>query len=88
MQAVRKMGSFSKLLGMLPGAGDMREQIDKLDDRELDRVEAIIRSMTPGERGEPQAPQRLAAGPDRARLGQPGSRTSTGWSSGSSTRRR
>ncbi|HET6392559.1 MAG TPA: signal recognition particle protein, partial [Blastococcus sp.] len=54
MQAVRKMGSFSKLLGMLPGAADMREQIDNLDDRELDRVEAIIRSMTPGERENPK----------------------------------
>ena len=55
MQAVRKMGSFSKLLGMLPGAAGMREQIDNLDDRELDRVEAIIRSMTPGERANPKA---------------------------------
>ena len=54
MQAVRKMGSFSKLLGMLPGAGDMREQIENIDDRELDRVEAIIRSMTPGERVNPK----------------------------------
>jgi len=55
MQAVRKMGSFSKLLGMLPGAADMREQIDSIDDRELDRVEAIIRSMTPGERESPKS---------------------------------
>jgi len=55
MQAVRKMGSFSKLLGMLPGAADMREQIDSIDDRELDRVEAIIRSMTPGERENPKS---------------------------------
>ncbi len=54
MQAVRKMGSFSKLLGMLPGAADMREQIDNIDDRELDRVEAIIRSMTPKERVDPK----------------------------------
>ena len=64
MQAVRKMGSFSKLLGMLPGASDMREQIDNLDDRELDRVEAIIRSMTPGERDNPK----LLNGSRRARI--------------------
>ena len=50
MQAVRRMGSMSKLLGMLPGMGQYREQIDNLDERELDRVEAIIRSMTPQER--------------------------------------
>ena len=64
MQAVRKMGSFSKLLGMLPGAADMREQIDSIDDRELDRVEAIIRSMTPGERDNPK----LLNGSRRARI--------------------
>ena len=50
MQAVRKMGSMSKLLGMLPGMGDLREQIDNLDEREIDRVAAIIQSMTPAER--------------------------------------
>jgi signal recognition particle subunit SRP54 len=64
MQAVRKMGSFSKLLGMLPGAGDLREQIENFDDRELDRVEAIIRSMTPQERDNP----RLLNGSRRARI--------------------
>ncbi|WP_020577684.1 signal recognition particle protein [Actinopolymorpha alba] len=54
MQAVRKMGSLSKILGMLPGLGDIRNQVDQLDDRELDRVEAIIRSMTPSERDDPK----------------------------------
>ena len=42
MQAVRKMGSLSKLLGMLPGMGDMRAQIESIDEREIDRVAAII----------------------------------------------
>ncbi len=50
MQAVRKMGSLSKLLGMLPGMGEMREQIANIDEREIDRVAAIIQSMTPEER--------------------------------------
>jgi signal recognition particle subunit SRP54 len=50
MQAVKKMGSLSKLLGMLPGMGEMREQLDNLDEREMDRVAAIIQSMTPEER--------------------------------------
>jgi signal recognition particle subunit SRP54 len=54
MQAVRKMGSLSKLLGMLPGMSDMREQIDNLDEREVDRVAAIIQSMTPAERHDPK----------------------------------
>jgi len=54
LQAVRKMGSFGKILGMLPGAGQFREAIDNFDDREIDRVEAMIRSMTPSERANPK----------------------------------
>jgi signal recognition particle subunit SRP54 len=44
------MGSMSKLLGMLPGMGELRSQIDNIDEREIDRVTAIIQSMTPAER--------------------------------------
>jgi len=54
MQAVRKMGPLGKVFSMLPGMGQMRDQLDAIDDRELDRVEAIIRSMTPLERSKPQ----------------------------------
>jgi signal recognition particle subunit SRP54 len=54
MQQVRKMGSLSKLLGMLPGMGEIRDQIDGIDDRDLDRVQAIIQSMTPLERRDPK----------------------------------
>jgi signal recognition particle subunit SRP54 len=54
MQAVRKMGSLSKLVGMLPGMGEMKAQLDQVDDRELDRASAIIQSMTPGERRDPK----------------------------------
>ncbi len=50
MQSLRQMGSMKKMLGMLPGMGQMREAIDNFDEREVDRVEAIVRSMTPGER--------------------------------------
>ena len=64
MQAVRRMGSMSKLLGMLPGMGQFREQIDNLDERELDRVEAMIRSMTPQERADP----RILNGSRRSRI--------------------
>jgi signal recognition particle subunit SRP54 len=52
MQALRKMGSLGKLLGMLPGMGEVREQIENLDEREIDRVQAIIQSMTPAERAD------------------------------------
>ncbi len=54
LQQVRKMGSMKGLLGMLPGAGKMREQIDNFDEKEIDRTEAIIRSMTPAERDNPK----------------------------------
>ena len=54
MQAVRKMGSLSKLVGMLPGMGEMKAQLDQVDDRELDRASAIIQSMTPSERRDPK----------------------------------
>ncbi|MDQ1602531.1 MAG: signal recognition particle subunit [Actinomycetota bacterium] len=50
MESVRKMGSMSKLLGMLPGMGAIREQIENIDEREVDRVTAMIKSMTPAER--------------------------------------
>lgn len=50
MQAIKKMGSLGKLLGMLPGMAEARKQLDQIDDRELDRVAAIIHSMTPQER--------------------------------------
>ena len=50
MQAVKKMGSIGKLMGMLPGMADARKQLESLDEREIDRVTAIIRSMTPEER--------------------------------------
>jgi signal recognition particle subunit SRP54 len=54
LQQVRKMGSMKGLLGMLPGAGKMREQIDNFDEKEIDRTEAIIQSMTPAERANPK----------------------------------
>jgi signal recognition particle subunit SRP54 len=64
MQAVRRMGSLTKLLGMLPGMGDMREQIESIDEREIDRVAAIIQSMTPSERRDPK----ILNGSRRARI--------------------
>jgi signal recognition particle subunit SRP54 len=54
MLAVRRMGPIANLLGMLPGMGAMKEQLAQVDDRDLDRVMAMIRSMTPDERRSPK----------------------------------
>jgi signal recognition particle subunit SRP54 len=54
MLTIRKMGPIGNLLGMLPGAGQMKEAIANIDDRQLDRVQAIIRGMTPAERADPK----------------------------------
>ncbi|SEA64544.1 signal recognition particle subunit FFH/SRP54 (srp54) [Bowdeniella nasicola] len=47
---LRRMGSMKKMLGMLPGMGQLRDELDNFDEREVDRIEAIVRSMTPAER--------------------------------------
>jgi signal recognition particle subunit SRP54 len=54
MQAIRKMGPIGNLLGMLPGAGQMKDALAAVDDKQLDRVQAIIRGMTPEERADPK----------------------------------
>jgi signal recognition particle subunit SRP54 len=64
MQQLRKMGSLSKIMGMLPGMGQFREQLENFDEREIDRIEAIIRSMTPAERANPK----IIDGSRRARI--------------------
>ena len=51
---VRKLGPIGNLLGMLPGAGKYREQLEQVNDKDLDRAEAIVRSMTPEERRNPK----------------------------------
>ena len=64
MQSVRNMGSMKKMLTMLPGMGQIREAIDNFDEREVDRIEAIIRSMTPAERRD----TKILNGSRRARI--------------------
>jgi signal recognition particle subunit SRP54 len=64
MAALKNMGSLKKMLGMLPGMGELREQLENFDEREMDRVEAIIRSMTPQERRQP----RILNGSRRSRI--------------------
>ncbi|MGA8245266.1 MAG: signal recognition particle protein, partial [Nocardioides sp.] len=64
MQQVRKLGSMSKIMGMLPGMGQFRDQLENFDEREIDRIQAIIQSMTPAERANPK----LIDGSRRARI--------------------
>ena len=72
MKQVRKMGPIGNVLGMLPGMGAMKQlkQAD-IDERELDRVEAIILSMTPGGAPQPRGDQRLPPPPHCHRLRHP-----------------
>lgn len=65
-QQLKKMGPLQQLVGMLPGAGSALRDV-QVDERQLARVEAIIRSMTPGERKNPRSisgsrKRRIAAG--------------------------
>src|SRR6185295_7355093 len=64
MQAIRRMGPISNLLGMMPGMGQLKDQINDIDDRDLDRTAAIIRGMTPAERLDPK----IINGSRRARI--------------------
>ncbi|RZU49761.1 signal recognition particle subunit FFH/SRP54 (srp54) [Krasilnikovia cinnamomea] len=52
--AVRRMGPIANVLAMMPGVGQMKDQLAELDDSHFDRVTAIIRSMTPQERANPK----------------------------------
>lgn len=66
LQQVRKMGSMKDILSMLPGVGNKLRDVD-IDERQFDRVQAIIRSMTPEERAKPEIinpsrKRRIAAG--------------------------
>jgi len=54
LTAIRRMGSIGNLLGMMPGMGQMKDALAQVDDRDLDRTAAIIRSMTPAERENPK----------------------------------
>src|SRR5690606_30352432 len=78
---VRKLGPIGHLVGMMPGTGQGREQINNVDDRDLDRITAIIRSMTPAERQNPK----LINGSRRLRIAN-GSGTQVGDVSGLVTR--
>ncbi len=54
LKQIRKMGPLQSLLGMIPGLGGQQLRNLKVDEREFDRIQAIILSMTPDERRNPE----------------------------------
>jgi signal recognition particle subunit SRP54 len=66
LRSIRKMGSLSSVLKMMPGVGKQLRNMP-VDDRQLDRVEAIILSMTPEERRHPELINGSRPAPGRAR---------------------
>ncbi|WP_291534891.1 signal recognition particle protein, partial [Bifidobacterium sp. UBA6881] len=64
LQQVRKLGPMKNLLGMIPGMAAHRKELEQFDEKEIDRTEAIIRSMTPAERRDPS----IIDGSRRARI--------------------
>ena len=70
-QQVKKLGSMNKILGMLPGLGQMKDQIAQVaTDKRLNHMEAILNSMTPKERAnhnllDAKRKRRIAAGSGR-----------------------
>jgi signal recognition particle subunit SRP54 len=64
LQQVRKLGPMKNLLGMIPGMAQHRAELEQFDEKEIDRTEAIIRSMTPAERKDPK----MIDGSRRARI--------------------
>jgi len=51
---IRRMGPIGNLLKMMPGGKQMNQMADMVDEKQLDRIQAIIRGMTPEERQDPK----------------------------------
>ncbi len=66
LRQVRKLGPLQNILGMIPGVGGQQLKNLKVDEREFDRIQAIILSMTPEERRKPE----LIKGSRRLRIAQ------------------
>jgi signal recognition particle subunit SRP54 len=68
LQGISKMGSMSKILGLMPGinmgSAQMKKQMASIDDSEITKSTAIVQSMTPGERKDPK----ILNGSRRARI--------------------
>ena len=67
MKQMKKMGSISQILSMIPGVGQIKDEDAEQGEKQMKRTEAIIQSMTKGERAKPsiinpQRKRRIAAG--------------------------
>ncbi len=51
---IKRMGSLSKILGFLPGAGQMKQAMNQVDDKQFDKMSSLISSMTEEERKDPK----------------------------------
>ena len=76
LRSLRRMGPMKQIMGMLPGVGQMMKGID-IDEKQLDRTEAIVQSMTPEERRAPKVLNNsrrrriaLGSGADQQQVGQ------------------
>src|SRR5699024_7622533 len=54
VQQVEKLAPRKRVLEMLPGMGQMREQLENFDESDVTRIEAMVQSMTPAERSNPK----------------------------------
>jgi signal recognition particle subunit SRP54 len=64
MVALRRMGPIANMLAMMPGMNQFKDQLAEVDDKHFDKIAAIIRGMTPGERQNPK----ILNGSRRARI--------------------
>ena len=87
LQAVRRMGPIANVLAMMPGMGQMKDQLAEIDDKHFDKVTAIIRLDDPGRAHEPKSSTRPAGSASPTAPASP-SPTSTSCSTASPTRRR
>ena len=54
LHQLKRMGSMKKIMGMMPGMGQYRDALEAFDESSVDRIEAIVNSMTPAERDDPK----------------------------------
>jgi signal recognition particle subunit SRP54 len=64
MTALRRMGPIANMLAMMPGMNQYKDALAEVDDKHFDKIAAIIRGMTPGERQNPK----ILNGSRRARI--------------------